>query len=110
VPTGYQTMVVLFHQVGLLDTVVPNTNTSGTSMLTELPVNHEFFSMNGSDHGKILQTFQVAETDIVHLAAPLEVLQIIWKYALTANEERFVFTDQTQPFTPNVATSLLRVR
>lgn len=42
---------------------------------------------------------------------PAEIRQQIWKYALTAEENKFEFSDLCEPdFKPNVATGLLRVK
>lgn len=42
---------------------------------------------------------------------PAEIRKQIWKYALTAGEKKFEFSDLCEPyFRPNVATGLLRVK
>lgn len=42
---------------------------------------------------------------------PAEIRKQIWKYALTAEEKQFDFSDLCEPyFRPNVATGLLRVK
>lgn len=42
---------------------------------------------------------------------PAEIRKQIWKYALTAEEKKFDFSDLCEPyFRPNVATGLLRVK
>lgn len=42
---------------------------------------------------------------------PAEIRKQIWKYALTAAEKKFEFSDLCEPyFRPNVATGLLRVK
>ena len=42
---------------------------------------------------------------------PAEIRKKIWKYALTAEDKKFEFSDLCHPyFKPNVATGLLRVK
>lgn len=42
--------------------------------------------------------------------APAEIRHLIYKFAMTSKEGQFQFNDQTEPFTPNVATGLMRVK
>lgn len=41
---------------------------------------------------------------------PADIRHLIFKFAMTSDEGQFTFSDQKEPFTPNVATGLLRVR
>ena len=42
--------------------------------------------------------------------APADIRHLIYKFAMTSDEGQFLFSDQREPFTPNVATGLLRVK
>lgn len=94
---------------------IPVVKTSETSVDTKLAVGNDFLPMHDSAHGKISWRFQDDETDAINLAgvlafAPAEIRHLIYKFAMTADEGQFYFTDQTEPFTPNVATGFMRVK
>lgn len=42
--------------------------------------------------------------------APLDIRHLIFRFAMTSEQGQFTFSDQTNSFTPNVATSLLRAK
>ena len=42
--------------------------------------------------------------------APADIRHLIYQFAMTSEQGCFTFSDQTTPFTPNIATGLLRVK
>jgi hypothetical protein len=94
---------------------IPAVDKSETSITTNVATGNDCLPIDDPAHGKISRSFPVDHTDAVDLVgvlafAPSEIRHMIYKLAMTADDGQFLLNDQTTPFRPNVATSLLRVK